>query len=259
MALITHNGLVFLHDVCKIANQLNIEGLIFEPNEGRIRGVNEETSILILDQRNLNDYFSDFDMVCINRIPHFLNRLSLVLQTQKSVNVELLTQNIVQSTSAEPLTVVVSIMLQSGSINVDYRCAGAGIIKAPKRLKNDREPVAIFKLNQDNINLLQKMTSAMSSGVSAKDQILSIDFFNPDLKIASSDSIGDSCSFKIESEDFECLEEENISKKYPLQHILSCIKLSEVPVFNIKPNGFLQTKISQLELNILIIPKANLQ
>lgn len=260
MATITTAGLQFLYDLCKLANSLNVTGIIIEPNEKRIRGVNDDTSILILDERELSDYFYDFDMLCINRIPHFLNRLSLILQSDSEYTIELTKQKATVLNAGENLDVITSIYLKNSKLNVSYRCAGAGIIKAPKRLKNNREPIVTFTLSEETTQLLQKMTPAMSCGVSTKDQLLKLDYYNSIVKLTCEDSIGDSCSFNIDEHDIiEKDDNENISKKYPFSHILDCIKTIKNPSFKVKTNGFLQTEVGSIHLNILIIPKANLQ
>lgn len=263
---ITLEGLHYLNDICKVANALSMDGVIIEPKEKRIRGVNDDTSLILLDHFEPDGLFQNFDMICINRVSYFLNRLSLIIQNDskldEKITIDAIAEEISFRSGVEQVNAIISLTLKNKNIRVDFRCAHPGIIKAPKSVRDKRQSLS-FDLQKDDINLIQRAAAAMGSGMNANDQTMLIRIIGGDrISLQIEDSVKDSCNIELENDSIKPLSDESLDKferKYPLQKLITLFKLNKQDTVTVimKPNGFMELKLH--DINFFVIPKANMQ
>jgi len=138
--------ITFLQNVVKTAQLVGIDNIIIEPEA--IRAIDENKTVVMFEK---DVPPLPFDSIGLNRVGVFASRLGVV-QPRDGFSVDATVDGSKQ---------VVSLLMKSTDVKVEYRCANPTSIKAPKRI-NDI-PKFQIPLNAEAVMLLMKGQAAMGS------------------------------------------------------------------------------------------------
>lgn len=211
---------------------LNIEEIIID--KSGIRAIHPERIALILFKADLSNDLP-FDSIGINRLPTFIQRLSIIKDI-KDISAEFESDN---------NNNVKSIKFHNKKLSISYRCANPMTIKAPKNIKDVFTKEVNF--TEEAFNMLSKGFSAMKS------EVFTLISDNSGVRFELMDSNNDVFTYQFSEEIENKNDDVKFVHKYPIKIFLPILKQNTNSTLYIGEQGVLKIIINGLDL--IILPK----
>lgn len=225
------------------AKLATIENLVIE--EGRIRGMDENQTIVILQDENVPTL--PFSSLGLLQVTLFANRLDIFfnfLREAGELNEKDTKRYSIDVEVDEERNFVRSIVMKAGRLKIGTRCSNPAHVKAPR---------VIHDAIANKFQIKKSMVNALSCSTNAMGNVDEVKFH----------STNDGIAFTVEDQNSEPYtytfeDNENItqfSHKYPLKLLLSLLKQNIDGEFGLGEKGMFNTIVNGF--NIYVLPKAN--
>lgn len=219
--------LTYIRNVVETGQMIGIDDVIIET--GKVRGINEEKSVVLFQEENVPDMGFN---VGLNRISVFLSRLEIA-RTQENFAVNIKTDDNDEFARSFTMT--------GKGFKVDYRCANPKTIKAPKAIVD--EMLHEIQLTPQAVYMLQKGQSAMGS------DMVSLICNEEGITFQFVDANDDKFTHQFTSEGSS----DTFTYKYPIKILLPLFKHNAESTFKIGKKGMLNIVVNNL--NIFVLPQ----
>jgi len=216
----------YLHSVLETAHFIGIESLILET--GRIRGISEDQTILIIHDDNIPEF--EFETMGLSRTDILTYRLSATKRYASfSVKVNVHPEK----------NFVADVVMTAQRTRSTYKCMNPSHISAPRVVAD-----SMFSEFEYNLDLHDDI----KRGVQAMGNVETVSFVSDDegVKFVMEDLNGD----VFEHTFGECINDK-FSHKYPTKNILSLLKKTPEGVFEVGKKGVLRVMVGGLSVYLL--------
>jgi len=233
---LTSDLIAFIENVVKTGQSVNIENVIIDAENGAVRGIDEERSVVLFQDADVPEF--PVSSIGLNRVGVFLSRLEIVKE-REGFNVDAEIVNI------DDNEYVKALHMKSADTKVGYRCANPESIKAPKQI-ND-EIIYRVQLNAEAVGVLQKGYGAMGtetvSVIGGDGVAFELEDINEDIMrhvfAPQSIQLGEATG--------------SFTHKYPVKTLLALFKQNPDGEFEVGAKGILRIAVNGL--NIYVLPQ----
>ena len=229
---LTTEEIVYIQKVVKVAQMVDIDNIIIEPNA--VRAIDDNKTVVLFQQDDVPDM--SFGSIGLNRISVFMSRLDIA-KTQEGFTID--------AENPDSGEYVRSLTMKAKGIKIDYRCANPVTIQAPKQV-NDTLKYSV-PLNAEAVMMLQKGQSAMSA------ETVTIVSNNKGVAFEIVDINNDTFSYTF-TNDVETLTDDddpNFAHRYPIKTLIPMFKQNFDQTFSIGQKGILSISVNGLNLFVL--------
>jgi len=231
------NSIVYIQNVVKTAQMIDIDNVIIEP--GLVRAIDDNKTVVLFQDKDVPDM--EFGSIGLNRINVFMSRLDIA-KTQDDFTIDAKVDNGSESMQSEFTR---SLTMKAKGLKVEYRCANPTTIQAPKQV-NDVMKHKV-ELNAEAVVLLQKGQAAMSAEnvtiVSREDGV------SFELVDINEDVFSHMVTTKVEN----LTDDTNTSfaYRYPIKTLLPLFKYNPEGFFTVGQKGILSISVNGLTVFVL--------